>query len=118
MEILVFFICTVAEGTVQVSTSAEAKVTLGFKPSVLIVMFYTDINHYRLLEYDVNMNSTAGLYCTRISSSSSRETYYRTFPSTETGSIASIDNDGFTLCKISSGQSSATPTTGRYIAIP
>lgn len=100
--------------TVTVSTSATTKVTLGFKPKHVDVYFRTDSTHWRLLSYDEDISSTSGFYATKIASSEGSGEF--AFPSTETGSIASIDNDGFTLAKISSGQSSGVATTGTYIA--
>lgn len=103
------------EGTVTVSTANTTKVTLGFKPSKVFVNFYRDSTHFRLLTYDSDANNAAGTYIVRIGSSIALE--YDSFPSTNTGSIATIDDDGFTLCKISSSQSANTPTTGTYVAI-
>lgn len=105
----------IVEGTVTVSTANTTKVTLGFKPSKVFVNFYKDTTHFRLLTFDSEANSAAGTYITRLGSATSVE--YDAFPSTNTGSIATIDNDGFTLCKISSGQSTNTPTTGTYVAM-
>lgn len=100
--------------TVTVSTSGTTKVTLGFKPKHVDVYFRTDSTHWRLLSYDEDISSTSGFYTTRIGSSEGTGEY--SFTSTETGSLASIDNDGFTLASISSSQASSVATTGTYIA--
>ena len=102
-------------GTVTVNTSSTVSVNVGFRPSMLIVSFYTSDSYWRLLKY-ISSENTNHIYIARTNSTPIVK--YLSFPSTETGSIASIDSNGFTMAKISSTQASSVATTGTYIAIP
>ena len=77
----------------------EIKITLGYKPSDVWVMFHKDDTHYIVMEYHemLSPNLSNFGYRNGISDSAS---YMRLYPLPYTDvyfRIKSIDNDGFTL---------------------
>lgn len=95
-------------GTFDASGSAVTKVTLGFKPKLLIVGMATNYNYVRVYneEYSTTQQiaaSTVGNMTTVDLSNASHASGY----------IASVDDDGFTYSPVTTGNL----RTKRYIAV-
>ena len=98
----------IVAGTFSTTSSSVTKVTLGFKPKLLIVGNESNYNHVKV--YNEEYSTTQFLQASTTGNMS-----YSNFTSASSasGSIASIDDDGFTISLVSSG----SHTAKRYIAV-
>lgn len=100
------------EGTFTSSTSTTVKVTLGYKPAWLYVYVYPNATTVAANFYDSRVN-TAKYFRSNCSSGGSYSGFQNVTGGTYHNSIASIDNDGFTMNKVDSAFSG----TWSYIAV-
>lgn len=77
----------------------EIKVTLGYKPSDVWVMFYKDDSHFVQMDYHENFSNDKSI-CGYKNGTPESSSFMGLYPLPYTGGymrIKSIDNDGFTI---------------------
>lgn len=106
---------TFAEGTIQLSSTAQNKITLGFKPS-FFAFFVASSNVKALsLIFDESATgfATRGFAGSQTGGTSGTSSGHN-LPNSSSNCINSIDSDGVTLGKITT---STYGTVGHYMAI-
>ena len=104
---------TAESGTVTVNTSNPVKVTLGYKPKNVIVIFFKDATHWGVMTYNSDISTTYAFRGARNGSTNSGVCV--TLPQTaELAHLSSIDDDGFSVNKFSQTGINAYGSTGTY----
>lgn len=99
-------------GTVTVSSSETVKVTLGYKPTFIYILFKKN-NNRLILNYSEDNYPNYQIVASHTSSDSFVES---NVPTTASNRIISIDNDGFTLGTWQGGTISSYGSTANWIA--
>lgn len=82
-------------GLCPYDNSNPTKITLGYKPTFLAITRYKDSTHYVFNVYSEDMSSSVQF--TSIRNGTSQTVTSVAIPTSSSGYIGSIDNDGFTI---------------------
>ena len=104
-------------GTVTLSTSTTTSVTCGFKPKYVALVLYKDSTHAFYTIYNEDISTSYQFNAGK--NGSTMTSAINNVPNTTATSanLYSIDSNGFTVCKISSNNSTSFGLTCKYFAI-